>query len=170
MNVSVNNTDVAIGSLAPGIHNVTGEQLLNPILTLTTEIPAQSSIISTLAYPKTFVKDNDCLREIHFETTWHCGYVMDYLPNGRDNVMLPGPCYRTTMDISHGASGGPVMNTAARVFAVNSTGYDGIQESYVSAIQSIGGLQLNEVMLPGEARPQAVTMNELIDRGFIVVE
>jgi hypothetical protein len=62
------------------------------------------------------------------------------------------------------------MNTATRVFAVNSTGYDGVQQSYVSAIQSIGGLQLNEVLLPGENTPRPVTTNELIDRGLIVVE
>lgn len=169
-NISVNNTDVAIGSLASGTHNVTGEPLLNPILTLTTEVPNPTSIITTFAYPKSFVKDDDLSREIHFETTWHSGYIMDYLPNGRDKVMLPGPCYRTTMDVFHGASGGPVMNTATLVFAVNSTGYAGVQESYVSAIQSIGGLQFSEVLLSGESTPRPVTTNELIDRGFIVVK
>jgi hypothetical protein len=170
INVSINNTDVAIGSLAVATHNATGQAVSNPILTLTSKVPEASGIISTFAYPKSFVKDRDSVREIHLETSWHSGYVTEYLANGRDTVFLPGPCYRTTMDILHGASGGPVMNTDAQVFAVNSTGYEGVQESYVSAIQSIGGLYLDEVVFPGEPSPRSATTNELIDRGFIKVQ
>ncbi len=170
LSISVNNSDVAIGTLRTATHNQTGEQLTNPILTLTTKTPQHGSVVTTFAYPKSFVQERDSIRELHFNTSWHSGFVLEYLPGGRDKSMLPGPCYRTTMDIFHGASGGPVMNTNARVFGVNSTMYDGVQESYVSAIQSLGGLEIDDVMMPGESKPRRVTTNELIERGFIVLD
>lgn len=168
--ISINTTDVAIGVLHPATYGSTNEPVLNPILTLTTKVPPVGSIVTTFAYPKTHIRDEDSMREMHFETSWHSGFVLEYLRQGRDRVMLPGPCYRTTMDIFHGASGGPVMNTNAKVFGINSTGYEGVQESYVSAIQSIGGLGLNEVMMLGDRESRRITTNELIDRGFILVE
>jgi hypothetical protein len=176
--LSTNDTDVAIGVLAPATHQGTGEPLLNSILTLTmkippaltTEIPYRANIVTTFAYPKSFVRDEESVRHMHFETSWHSGFVIEYLPHGRDNVMLPGPCYRTTMDIFHGASGGPAMNSEAKVFGINSTGYEGVQESYVSAIQSIGGLRIDEAMLPGDSGARSVTTNELVERGFILVD
>ena len=62
------------------------------------------------------------------------------------------------------------MDTSARVFAINSTGYEGVQESYVSAIQSIGGLRLKEAVMPDETLPRDVTMTELIERKLILVD
>jgi hypothetical protein len=76
VNISVNSTDVAIGSLAPATNNGTGKPLLNPILKLTTEIPPPGSIITTFAYPKSVVEDKEAIREIHFQTTWHSGFVL----------------------------------------------------------------------------------------------
>jgi hypothetical protein len=168
--VSTNNSDLAIGTLAPATHQHTAEPLVNSILTLTAVIPPRASIITTFAYPKTTIKNKDRIREMRFETSWHSGFIVEFLRQGRDRVMLPEPCYRTTMEILHGASGGPVMNSFAQVFGINSTGYQGVQESYVSAIQSIGGLQINDVMLPGDDKARPVTTNELIARGYIIVQ
>lgn len=176
MQVCIDNlSDVAVGVLAIATNNETGELLTNKILILTDEIPDVGEIATTFAYPKTQVKDVNSIRELHFETSWHCGFVLNYLPEGRDRVMLPGPCYRTTIEILHGASGGPVMNTKARVFAVNSTGFDGLletsrfPESYVSAIQSLFSLKLDDVALSPNLAPRSVNVSELIDLGHLVI-
>ena len=68
LSVSTNGSDVAIGALAPGMHRGTSEPLINSILSLTTKIPAPGSIVTTFAYPKSFVQDQASIREMHFRT------------------------------------------------------------------------------------------------------
>lgn len=84
--ISINTTDVAMGVLHPATYGSTNEAVLNPILTLTTKVPPVGSIVTTFAYPKTYIKDEDSMREMHFETVlafWFCAGV--FAPRSRSS-------------------------------------------------------------------------------------
>lgn len=160
--------DVAIGILAP-VRDASGQQLKNKILTLTKRIPQPGEIAATFAYPSTTVRDLAEVQELHFMTTWHFGHVEDYLPQGRDRVMLPNRCYQTSIIIPGGASGGPTADKYGRVFGINSTGYEGADLSFVSAIQELGPCRLHSVELADGSRHDALTIADLIKLGHVVV-
>ncbi len=89
---------------------------------------------------------------------------MEYLPEGRDRVMLPGPCYRSDMVIHHGASGGPVAGPSGSVFGVNVTGFDGTDDSYISRIDELLSLEIDL----GEG--ERITIQELADQGAVTID
>ncbi len=133
--------DVAIGVLKSLLHTETGEPFINKVLTLTDRIPKPKEMACTYAYPKTMV--DHTLKNYNFNTTWHFGKIEKYFPNGRDKVFLPNACYRTTIEISSGASGGPVADKYGRIFAINSTGIDGEQISHLHSWNTHKELRLD---------------------------
>ncbi len=63
------------------------------------------------------------------------GKIVEIYPHGRDLTLLPSKCFRTDMNISGGASGGPVAFGKGHVFGSNSTGYDGHPDlNYISSV------------------------------------
>jgi hypothetical protein len=53
------------------------------------------------------------------------------------------------MEIHGGASGGPVVGKSGRVFALNSTGWDGVSDvSFVSLVEEILRLAIPFIKLP----------------------
>lgn len=78
--------------------------------------------------------------------------------------MLPGPCYRTDMVIHHGASGGPVAGPTGRIFGINSTGFDGTDDFYISRIDELFSLEI------ATSETDRITIQELINEGVVTVD
>jgi hypothetical protein len=72
------------------------------------------------------------------------------------------------MVIHGGASGGPVVGPSGTVFAVNSTGFDADELSYVSCISVVLDLAIPGVVLPGSETPRSTTLRELVKSGFVL--
>ena len=159
--------DVAVGVTAPMTHNVTGEPIENKVLTVASRQPTVGEPVCTYAYPKTEVAVGDVQR-IDFRPAYFEGSVAEFLPDGRDRVLLPGPCYRTSIMIHAGASGGPVFGPDGSVFGINSTGFEQDEISYISCVADSLSLQIGGVLLPGNTSPQSVSLQELCDAGFVV--
>ena len=158
--------DVAVGVATPTNHNVTGAPMPNKVLKLASSPPPVGSAVCTYAYPKTVIQAGKP-QVVHFEPSFFDGTLLEHLPHGRDTVLLPGPCFRTSMVIHGGASGGPVVGPSGSVFAVNSTGFEDDELSYVSCISAVLDLAIPEVVLPGSSKPRSTTLRELMDRNFV---
>jgi len=159
--------DVAVGVAMPMHHKVTGAPMPNKVLTLAATPPSLGSEVCTYAYPRTTVETGKP-QVVRFEPGYFDGSLLEHFPLGRDKVILPGPCFRTSMVIHGGASGGPVIGPNGTVFAVNSTGVEDNDISYVSCISAALDLAIPEVRLPGDSSPRTITLRELTDRGFAV--
>jgi hypothetical protein len=121
-------------------------------------------IVSTFAYPNSIIQTSEEGQVLSFAPQFYEGRIVEHLPNGRDLVMLPGPCYRTDMIIHHGASGGPVAGPTGRVFGINSTGFDGTDDFYISRIDEVFSLEI----ITGETG--TVTVQQLADAGAVTVD
>jgi len=158
--------DVAVGVAAPMDHNGTKAPLPNKLLTLAVEPPILGSRVCTYAYPKTDIQAGRP-QTVRFEPAFFDGQLLEHHPNGRDKVVLPGPCFRTTMVVHGGASGGPVVGPDGTVFAINSTGFEDEELSYVSCISEVLDLEIPGVSLPGSPTPRSTSLRELADHGFV---
>jgi hypothetical protein len=114
--------DVGVGILYPLKHFITDERLTTAQLCLTAEQPRQNEPIFTYAYPKTIVQ-NTQISSVYLYPGYYIGRLEEYYENGRDQL-LPYPCYRTSITIHGGASGGPVIDSYGRVFAINSKSFN----------------------------------------------
>ncbi|MFA6002775.1 MAG: hypothetical protein WC881_01770 [Elusimicrobiota bacterium] len=89
-------------------------------------------------------------------------------PKGRDSCMLPTACFRTSMGIKGGASGGPVFDYRGYVFAINSSGVDGTSISFVSSIFSVFPVWISDVRIPRQAPSVSrVRIDQLREWGFV---
>ena len=159
--------DVAVGVTAPMTHDVTGEPLKNKVLIVAGRQPTVGEPVCTYAYPKTEVAIGKVQR-INFRPAFFEGKVTEFLPDGRDRVLLPGPCYRTSIVVHGGASGGPVFSSDGSVFGINSTGFEDDEISYISCVADSLSLRIRGVVLPGNTSPKSVSLQDLCDAGFIV--
>lgn len=159
--------DVAIGIAAPMVHNTTGESLQNKYLSLSSTIPFPTEPIATFAFPETEVTEEPPSIDMH--SGWYSGRLMEYLPRGRDKT-LPGACYRTTMALHGGASGGPVFDSRGKVFGVNSTGFQDDYISYVSCISSILELHIEGVLHLETKQLTNFHVQELVERKIVIFE
>ena len=66
-----------------------------------------------------------------------------------------------------GASGGPVVDQRGRVFGINSTGFQGMDVSYVSRINELFPLSL-DVEESGTVR--TLSIPEIVNRGWITFD
>jgi len=162
--------DVAIGYAIPMKHKITGAPMPNKTLTLASEAPALGSDVFTYAYPRTKVIGSGPGTEgIECTPGYFVGKLSEAHPNGRDRVLLPGPCFRTSMVIHGGASGGPVMTVDGRVFAVNSTGVSDDTVSYVTCVSSAFDLPIPGVVLPDSSAPRSSTLREFNEHGLVLI-
>ena len=167
MKVIVHNTaDIAIGIPYQHKHNVTNDPIPNKVLVLTKRIPAINEVVSTFAYPDSEVSKDSTSTKILCKQAWHHGSVSEHFKTGRDKVMLPSECFRTTMEIRGGASGGPVFDVNGRVFGINSTGWDGTQDSYVTSLSPVWDMKVSGVTVNGTESP---TVQELVRAGYVTV-
>ena len=160
------NADIAVGVAVQMHHKQTGQPMPNKVLTLGLNPPPMNSQVCTYAYPHTTIEPGKP-QTIRFEPRFFDGKLLEHFPSGRDRVLLPGACYRTSMVIHGGASGGPVVGPNGTVFAVNSTSFENDTISYVTCMSQILDLAIPEVALPGDAKPRVVTVRELQDKGFV---
>ncbi len=161
-------SDVAVGVGAPMSHVLDGTPMINPLLILDSEIPAINTRVVTFAYPKYKNEISEDVQRVMFEPSFFDGNLIEHLPAGRDRVLLPGQCFRTNIALHRGASGGPVFSPNGRVFGINSTGYDGTDDSYISAIRDIFDLSIDDVQV-NNGRPRSVTIRELSRRGHVLI-
>ena len=157
--------DVGVGICAAMSHKVTGEPLYNKILTLNTNGPKMSETVWTYAYPGTKVSGLNP-QEITINPLYYVGSITDYFSKGRDRVMLPFPCYQTSIVLHGASSGGPVFGSKGTVIGVNSTGYE-VEEgecniSFVSRISDIMQLTVRDVLRSNEPEPQNVSIRDLV--------
>lgn len=157
--------DLAVGRLKPLFDRV-GNPLNNRMLRLRADAPHTGTLIHTFAYPLTEVQSGAPKQKIEFAPRYFSGQIADHHPAGRDTVMLPFPCFETSMVILGGSSGGPVMTPDGQVFGVNSTGYEGDNISFVSCISPLWDLGIDGIQMQGEAAPRRVTLRELRERGL----
>ncbi len=160
--------DLAIGVASPMTHNVTGLPLANSLLTISRNQVNVGSLTHTFAFPETRIEYGE-KQIVEFHPGYYEGIVTDYFPNGRDAVILPGPCYQTSAVVRGGSSGGPVFNASGSVFGVNSTAFGEDHLSFVSCITSILDLAIDGVLMPGESASRRVSIRELCDGGFVIV-
>jgi hypothetical protein len=160
--------DISVGIPAQLKHNITGELLPNKILRLTQRVPAIKERVCTYAYPKTVIK-HESKQELHFYPDFFEGTIEDHYLQGRDSVLMPGPCLQTSMYIHGGASGGPVFDNAGKVCGINSTGFENSDISFVTPISTMENLLLADVFIPSNESGQ-VRVSELIDGSFISYE
>jgi hypothetical protein len=160
--------DVAVGVAAP-MNNRNGQPLTNPVVTITSVTPDLNSRVVTFAYPKHSNRIIENVQHFDVRPTFYDGDITEYFPNGRDRILLPAPCYRTSMIIHGGASGGPVFSRSGGVFGLNSTGIDGTDISFVSRIDEIFELAIDDVQM-GSELPRRVPVSEIARAGHIVVK
>jgi hypothetical protein len=161
--------DVAVGVAAP-MKSETMGVLTNKILTLTLDLPRIDTLVVTFAYPKHENVITETVQRINFVPTCYDGDIKEYYPTRRDSVLLPAPCYRTSIVIHDGASGGPVFSPSGSVFGINSTGFDGTEISFVSRVHEIFSLTIDDVAMKEGAPPRSVSVLELALAGFIVIK
>lgn len=141
--------DIAVG-IAAQIEKVpTGIEILNPRIQLRYSVPVEGECIHTYAYPKVKKTPGE-IEELHFYPAFFAGVMGKNYPNGRDRVLMPGPCAETAMYVHGGASGGPVFNAQGEAFAVNSTGFEGSDTAFVTPVsQAVELLRLAGAFPPG---------------------
>ena len=160
-------TDVAIGYGSAMKHNITGELLGNKVVALSAFMPLPFENISTFAYPETQVTGEP--QDIDMYSGWYQGRLLETLPRAGDRVMLPGPCYRTSIVVHGGASGGPVFDRRGKVFAVNSTGFHADTVSYVSCVSSVFDLHVQGIH-PDTNVTGSMTVRQLAERKVVFIE
>jgi hypothetical protein len=159
--------DVAVGVAAP-MNDPSGKPLTNPVLTVNLVPPDLNSRVVTFAYPKHSNRIIENVQHFDVRPTFYDGDITEFFPSGRDRVLLPAPCYRTSMIIHGGASGGPVFSRTGGVFGLNSTGIDGTDISFVSRINEIFELVVDDVQM-GSEPPRPVPVAEIARAGHIIV-
>jgi hypothetical protein len=108
--------------------------VFNAVPRLTVECPTIGESIVAVGYNKN-TKLNGRAWEI--APKYLSGSFEEAHPLGRDRVMIPFPCFRISMNIPGGASGGPVFDKQGRVFGVSCSNYEGTDLSYLARIEDV---------------------------------
>lgn len=157
--------DLAVGVVSRSVNKETGEELIHTKLPLSLVKRNKDDLIVTFAYPNTAIDIEK--RVFSFKPDFYEGRITECFPSGRDRSFLPGPCYQTDMRIHHGASGGPVVcGVEGKVFAINSTGFDGASVFYISKIDPILDLKIKT---KGDQGEEEVSIKKLADLGFVAI-
>jgi len=154
--------DIALGALdhPPGY-------ILNAVPRLTTECPKVGEQIVTVAFERktgTFTPKGELL----IAPTYFSGEFEEPHPQGRDPIMLPFPCYRTSISIPAGASGGPVFDSKGRVFGINCTGFDGTEVSYLARVEEALTLTAAGMRFGPDDVPTDRTLLEFVQTRHVV--
>lgn len=161
-------SDISLGFFDE-ITDTQGRNLIqNDYLILTADPPQIGEKIVTYAFPEVEVKGNDVRQEIWFWPNFYEGKFEEHHPHGRDRYLMPFPCYRGSMNLLGGASGGPVFNERGRVFGVNITAIVGSNAAYFARVNELLPLCFEhiEFEIKGEVLRNA-SFADLIRRGYI---
>lgn len=160
-------SDLALGEIRERVYSETEKPVLTPQVILGIKSPSIGSPVRTYAYPEssgTYVKGSGSGQ---FTLREYLGTLEEESEKARDSKLVTYPHYRTSIRVLGGASGGPVFDQDGHVFAVNSTGYDGTDVSYMARMKDALDLQVHDVVLPPDPNPRVMTVRELIDAGQI---
>jgi S1-C subfamily serine protease len=161
--------DVAVGFLYDEDFVLHGKQTINKFFRLTKRKPSERDKVVTIAYPEGKLTPSESGFLLNISSLVSEGKFEEYHPEGRDRVLLPGPCIRTSMPIKSGASGGPVAFGDGAVFAVNSTGCDGSDFGYVTPIEPILELSVDNIIIDGKIR-ESVSLYESASIGLVKID
>jgi S1-C subfamily serine protease len=95
-------------------------------LALSSTLPKIGDEVACYACPNVEGNIDNLEGTIHIDHQDFAGVITEYYPNGRDRVMLPGPCFQVEMEGPGGTSGGPVFNAKGNVVGVISASMGGI--------------------------------------------
>jgi hypothetical protein len=167
--------DIAVGMGGPMRHDDTGEDLWANSAVLSSRPVCEGAAITTFAYPNatTELCEGDH-QKVHLYPLFYQGKVVECFPDGRDRVMMPGPCFQTSMHLHEGASGGPVFeNDTGRVCGINSTSFsEATNVSFVSMIRGLLDIDIDiaGVVLDPDQGEQTVKLCCLVELGHIPFE
>ncbi len=88
------------------------------------------------------------------------GHITRLHKNGRDKVLLPGPCYEAHLQVYGGSSGGPIFDGNGLIIGVVSTGFDDIPCCHFTPISEILDIEINS---------EKISMDTLSERGFVEI-
>jgi len=153
--------DVALGTLdhPPGY-------VFNKVPKLTTNCPMIGHPIVTVGYDKDTMVSPE---SIHVGPKYISGKFEEYLPTGRDRVMLPFPCYRSSMMMPGGASGGPVFDVHGHVFGINCANFEGTDISHLARIADVLDLTAHGMKFGPNEDPVDRTLRQLIDSRHVIL-
>jgi len=167
-------SDISIGVLAAAKNNHTGDSIRNCVLNLKEKEPEVGELVFTYAFPDTFVlnKLQDAPKNtLNMRSNYYEGHIVEFFPYGRDRAMLPNPCWRTSMYVHGGASGGPVMTSDGKVVGINSSSLFGEPNvSYVSTIRHALDINLKNVKIGSNAASMDYKLRDLVRLGMVLGE
>lgn len=158
-----NQADVAVGKMDYRVLNATGKPLTNRVPRFTTEIPPIGSQVCTYAYPESDrVFEKGAVSA--FVANDYSGKMLGHSNQPRDSVMVAWPHFSTSINLKHGASGGPVFDHRGRIFGINCVG--GVEKlSYMARATEL--LPLNVPEFPGDGD---FTVLDLAKAGHIIFD
>lgn len=163
-------SDIGIGVCAEMTSSIRGK-LDNPILCLSTRDPALGEHIFTYAYPDTVTEPLEAKTAVYINPHFYAGNIVEHLPNGRDSVLIPWPCFRTSMHIHGGASGGPVFDSSGAVFGINTLSMEPHTDtSYVTKVRDAIGVVIDEISIGEGTELGRYSLGELAARGYAVIK
>ncbi len=165
--------DIAFMALRPMFEN--DKQVMHPIVKLNLLPPPVGTIILAAGYYKMKASiesstDESIEMEIHQETAFSTGKVVEIFPERRDGSFLNFPCFQTDCKFNPGMSGGPVFRTdTSEVCGVVCSAYqseDGEDDiSFVSTIWPAMGINIQASVDKGEKHNYS--MLEIAQKGII---
>ncbi|KWK67552.1 S1 family peptidase [Burkholderia stagnalis] len=159
-------TDIALCVLANMTHRQTGANLSNPVIRLSARDPAIDEHVYTYAYPDTVFEREGERARLDLNPHFYDGYIVQHHPDGRDRVMLPFPCFETSMHLHGGASGGPVFDARGAVVGVNVSSLQAPDTdfSFIAKVRDAFDLRLPCEFVAGQV--EEVSLRELAARGY----
>lgn len=160
-------SDVAVAVLDQPTHKTSKELLKNKVLKISLEKCAQGDPVFTFAYPDSEISENEKKQTMEFAHAFFAGELQEEYPEGRDQGMLPNPCWRCNIHIHKGASGGPVFNASGKVIGINSTSFSNDPScSFVSTLSHIIDLKIRDIKIEGYKKND-FTLKELSEIGMV---
>ncbi|HOY03975.1 MAG TPA: trypsin-like peptidase domain-containing protein [Saprospiraceae bacterium] len=162
-------SDVAVGMLVP-FKDAQGKLIENAVLTLSKSPIEVGDEIKTVAYPKSKIITEDEKTQVgEFVADWYRGKVEEHFPDGRDSLFYPRECFRTSVEILGGASGGPVINSEGFVVGINSSGLDDLDDGFNDHVSFITPItEIFDIDISSD-KGEKTTIRDLIQHGSIKI-
>lgn len=139
---------------------------------LTTRTPAIGELVALYGLPAhaktSFPVDGSA--SIPVSARYTSGRVLEVHLDGRDKVMMPGPCFAVACSAFGGMSGGPVFDEDGFLIGIVSTSYDGEDPiAYVSQLWPVFALRTYPVW-PSQRPFPGLSFIELSKMGLIYIQ
>jgi hypothetical protein len=164
--------DIALFKLTLPVDTRTGEMLRFPVHQLRLSFPGIGEPFFSLGYRTMDWQKGVSINTYNVDHKYSAtrGQVEELHAGGRDKVMLPYPCFRTSARLDGGMSGGPLIDNFGRVFGVVCSSFgvstDDGHISYASLVGPAMAMTLEVAdTLDGPARKAFLW--ELVESGAI---